>query len=429
MSLLTAMSTGVSGLDAESDALGIIGNNVSNSNTVGFKESRAIFENVMGSAIGAPDPQGAGVMMGATQQIFTQGSLNNTGNPMDLALSGDGFFVVDGTVGGQTGDFYTRAGSTSLNSNGQLVNPDGMTFQGYAYQPNGQLSSQLGDVTVKTAAIPPKATSELTVTANLDANATTPTTQPFDPQNPTTTSNFSTGMTIYDSLGQAHTVNVYFDKTGSGTWDYHVLANGSEVSGGTAGQNSDIADGTITFNSAGAIQTIASTGGGSVTFNGANPQTLQMNFGSQIANGGTGLDGITQFGSPSNVSSQSQDGFTSGDLSGVTIDANGNVSGTYTNGETIPIAQLAIAKFTSNTGLAPAGDSVWAATAASGQAALGQASNGGRGAIVPGSLEQSNVDIASEFVGLIQHQRAFEANSKTIQTADQMLQAMMQVIQ
>src|SRR5579859_7015551 len=101
MSLLTAMSTGVSGLDAESDALGVIGNNVSNSNTIGFKESRAIFENVMGSAIGAPDPQGAGVMMGATQQIFTQGSLNNTGNPMDLALSGDGFFVVNGTVGGQ----------------------------------------------------------------------------------------------------------------------------------------------------------------------------------------------------------------------------------------------------------------------------------------------------------------------------------------
>jgi flagellar hook protein FlgE len=224
-------------------------------------------------------------------------------------------------------------------------------------------------------------------------------------------------------------VNVYFTHTGAGTWDYHVLANGGEVSGGTAGQNSDIADGTITFNNAGAIQSIAATAGGTVTFNGANAQTLKMNFGSQIANGGTGLDGITQFGSPSNVSSQSQDGFTSGDLSGVTIDANGNVNGTYTNGQTIAIAQLAVAKFTSNTGLAPAGQSVWAATAQSGQAALGQASNGGRGAIVPGTLEQSNVDISSEFVGLIQHQRAFEANSKTIQTADQMLQAMMQVIQ
>jgi flagellar hook protein FlgE len=429
MSLLTAMSTGVSGLDAESDALGVIGNNVSNSNTIGFKESRAIFENVMGSAIGAPDPQGAGVMMGATQQIFTQGSLNNTGNPMDLALSGDGFFVVNGTVGGQTGDFYTRAGATTLDSSGKLVNPSGMAFQGYAYTPSGQLSSTLSDVTVKTAAVPPKATTEMTVTANLDANAATPTTTPFDPQNPTATSNFSTGMQIYDSLGQAHTVNVYFTHTGAGTWDYHVLANGSEVSGGTAGTNSDIADGTITFNNAGAIQSIAATAGGTVTFNGANAQTLKMNLGSQIANGGTGLDGITQFGSPSNVSSQSQDGFTSGDLSGVTIDANGNVNGTYTNGQTIAIAQLAVAKFTSNTGLAPAGQSVWAATAQSGQAALGQASNGGRGAIVPGTLEQSNVDIASEFVGLIQHQRAFEANSKTIQTADQMLQAMMQVVQ
>ncbi len=427
MSLLTAMSTGVSGLDAESDALGVIGNNVSNANTVGFKESRAVFEDVMGSAIGAPDPVGAGVMMGKIQQEFTQGSMQTTGNPTDLALSGDGFFVVHGTVGGQTGDFYTRAGQTTLSANGNLENPNGLPFQGYAYLPNGQLSSQLQSINIQTAAVPPKVTSEMTVTANLNANATPPA-NPWDPQNPTTTSNFSTGMTIYDSLGNAHAVNVYFDNTGPGAWDYHVLANGSEVSGGTAGQNSEIATGSLSFTTGGAIQSITPSAG-SVTFNGANPQNLALNLGSQIANGGTGLDGVTQFGSPSNISSQSQDGYTSGDLSGVSIDSNGNVSGTYTNGQTIPVAQLAVAKFTSNDGLSPAGQSLWAASSTSGQAALGAASNGGRGAIVPGSLEGSNVDIATQFVGLIQHQRAFEANSKTIQTADQMLQSMMQVIQ
>jgi len=421
------MSTGVSGLDAESDALGIIGDNVSNSNTVGFKESRAVFEDVMGSAIGAPDAIGAGVRLTEAQQIFTEGSIQTTGNPTDLALSGDGFFVVQGTVAGQTGDFYTRNGQTTLNTNGQLVNPDGLPLQGYMLQPNGQPSSQLGPITLATAALPPKATTSMTITANLDANATPPKT-PWDPQNPSTTSNFSTGMTIYDSLGNAHAVNVYFVNTAPGQWDYHALANGSEVSGGTAGQNSEIASGSLSFTSNGAIQSIT-TGSNSVTFNGANPQTLAMNLGSQIANGGTGLDGVTQFGSPSNVSSQSQDGFTSGDLSGVQVDANGKVSGVYTNGQTIAVGQLAIAKFRSNDGLASAGQSLWAATDKSGQAALGTASNGGRGAIVPGALEQSNVDIATQFVGLIQHQRAFEANSKTIQTADQMLQAMMQVIQ
>jgi flagellar hook protein FlgE len=421
------MSTGVSGLDAESDALGIIGNNVSNSNSVGFKESRAVFEDVMGSAIGAPDAIGAGVRLTESQQIFTEGSIQTTGNPTDMALSGDGFFVVQGTVAGQTGDFYTRNGQTTLNTNGQLVNPDGLALQGYMMQSNGQLGSQLGPITLSTAALPPKATTEMTVTANLNANATPPQ-NAWDPQNPSTTSNFSTGMTIYDSLGNAHAVNMYFVNTGPGQWDYHVLANGSEVSGGTAGQNSEIASGSMSFGSNGSITSIT-PGSNSVTFNGANPQTLALNLGSQTANGGTGLDGITQFGSPCNVSSQSQDGFTSGDLSGVQVDASGKVSGVYTNGQTIATGQLAVAKFRSNDGLASAGQSLWAATDKSGQAALGLASEGGRGAIVPGALEQSNVDIATQFVGLIQHQRAFEANSKTIQTADQMLQAMMQVIQ
>jgi flagellar hook protein FlgE len=425
MSLLDAMYTGVSGLDAEGDALGVIGNNVANANTVGFKESRAIFETVMGAAVGSPDQIGDGVVMGRTQQIFTEGSLESTGNPTDLALSGDGFFVVQGSVGGSTGDFYTRAGQTSLNSSGTLVNPDGLALQGYSVLPNGKMSSQLGPITLQTAALSPKTTDSMTITANLDANATPPAT-PWDPQNPSSTSNFSTSMTVYDSLGNAHSVGVYFVNTGPNAWSYHEIASGNEVQGGTAGQNVDFGDGTLTFTAAGALQSDTATGG-AVTFKGAKAQTITPALGTSIAVGGTGLDGTTQFGGTSEVSSQSQDGYASGALSGVQIGADGTVSGVYTNGQTVAVGQLAIAKFTANDGLSNAGENLWAATNASGVPALGAAGGGGRGSIVSGSLEQSNVDIASQFVDLIAHQQGFQANSKTIQTVSQMLQTLMQL--
>jgi flagellar hook protein FlgE len=427
MSILNAMYAGVSGLDAEGDALGVIGNNVANSNTVGFKESRSVFENVMGSAIGDPNAIGAGVRMDRAQQLFAQGSMLNTGQPTDLAISGDGFFVVQGSVGGQTGSFYTRAGQTSLNSKGTIVNPDGLALQGYKTLPNGQLSSQTGPITLQTAALSPKATTTMNITANINANATPPTTS-WDPQNPTTTSNFATTLSTYDSLGNAHQVNVYFENTGSNAWTYHEVANGGEVQGGTAGQNDEFGSGTMTFNPNGSLQSVTPTGG-SVTFNGAQAQTLALNVGTPIASGGTGLDGVTQFGSPSVVSSQGQDGYSSGDLSGVKIGQDGTVSGVYTNGQTVAVAQLAIAKFPSNDGLAQAGNNLWAATQISGDPALGAAGGGGRGAIVTGSLEQSNVDIAAQFVDLIAHQRAFQASSKTITTADQMLQDLMQIKQ
>src|SRR5271165_3879397 len=190
MSILNAMYSGVSGLDAEGDALGVIGNNVSNANTVGFKESRAIFENVMGS-IGGATSIGSGVRMAETQQVFAEGSMLNTGQGTDLAISGDGFFVVQGSVGGQTGNFYTRAGQTSLNDNGTLVNPQGLAFQGYQTLPGGQLSSQIGPITLQTGALSPKPTTALNITANINANATPPNPS-WDPQNPSTTSNFST---------------------------------------------------------------------------------------------------------------------------------------------------------------------------------------------------------------------------------------------
>jgi flagellar hook protein FlgE len=416
------MYSGVSGLTAESDALDVIGNNLANTDTIGFKESRAIFENVLGAAVGSEGAIGGGVRMSTAQQVFAEGSLQNTGNPTDVALSGDGFFMVQGDISGVDGTFYTRAGQTSLNANGTLVNPDGLAFQGYAANATGGFSTNVSDITVNTAALPPKITTTLSITANLNSSDVPPTAA-WNAQDPTNTSNFSTSMQVYDSLGNAHTVSVYFQNNGNNTWTYHALANGSEVQGGTAGQSDEIATGTLSFNSNGSLQSNTLTAGGNVSFNGATAnQPLTFSFGTSVASGGTGLDGITQFGSPDSVSAQSQDGYSSGSLSSLSIDSSGVVSGVYTNGQTIAVAQLAVAKFQNDQGLGQAGSNCWTATPDSGTPAVGSAGTGGRAAMVSGSLEASNVDIATQFTDLIAHQRGFEANSKTVTTADQMLQ-------
>lgn len=422
MSINNAMNTGVSGLSAEGQALGLIGDNVANTNTIGFKQSRAIFEDVLGGAMGTPGAVGAGVTMARAQQIFAQGPLVNTGQATDLALSGDGFFVVHGMIEGMAGDFYTRAGQTNLADDGTLRTAGGLMMQGYKVNPDGTFGPQIGNVQISAAALQPKATSELKIVTNLDANAAPPA-NPFDPQNPSSTSNFATSMTVYDSLGNAHPVNVYFVAAGNGNWDVHALANGSEISGGTPGQAQDIITGQLTFTSNGALQDFQITGGGTVDWNGATPaQAINLDFGTSINAGGTGLDGSTQFGGSSSISSQSQDGYASGSFTGIQIDNSGVVNGVYSNGQRIPVAQLVVARFRSNDGLGRAGHNLWVATRDSGDAALGAAGSGGRPAITSGALEQSNVDIAQQFVDLIAHQRAFQANSKTITTVDEMLQ-------
>lgn len=425
MSILRAMYAGVSGLNAETGALGVVGDNVANSNTIGFKQSRAVFADVLGAAIGANGP-GAGVRMVRTQQIFGQGAVVSTGQATDVAISGDGFLVVKGVVDGQPGSFYTRAGQLTLRNDGALVNGEGLEVQGYTADAPG-FATSLGGITLPSTPIPPKATGSMKIAANLDSSAQV-LTAPWDAANPSATSNLATSMTVFDSLGNGHVVDVYFRKNSAGSWDYHALAKGSELSPSSPG-NVEIATGTLTFDTNGALQSVAASGG-TVSFNGATgSQPITFDFGKPISSGGTGTDGVTQYGSPSSVSAQNQDGYASGALAGVKIGADGVVSGVYTNGQTIAAGQLAIAKFTANDGLARAGQNLWVATNESGQAALGAVGAGGRGALVAGALEQSNVDVTQQFVDLISHQRAFQANSKTITTADQMLQELMTIKQ
>lgn len=427
--VLRAMYSGVSGLRAEGEALGVVGDNIANVNTVGFKAQRAIFQDVLGHSIlagTASSLPGSGVAVGDIQVMFTQGSLANTGIATDLALNGDGFFVVQGTTDGVTGNFYTRAGQFVLDKDGYLVNPNGLQVQGYAANGDGTFQASISSVRAPTAALPPRATESATITANLDSSSEVPLLA-WDDQDPANTSNFSTTMTVYDSLGNAHALDVYFRKTADGTWDWHALVSGDETNPPAPDTNVEVGTGTLTFTTDGALDSVSSN---TVTmdFAGATgAQAVTLDFGTSIADGGTGLEGMTQFSSPSNVSSQSQDGYASGDFSGISIDGQGVVMGLYTNGQKLALAQLAVAKFRSNDGLGRAGESLFIDTRESGPAALGTAASGGRGAVSSGAVETSNVDLAEEFVGLIQHQRSFSANSKTITTADEMLQELINI--
>jgi len=418
---LRAMNAGVTGLLAEQQALSVVGDNIANVNTVGYKAERAIFEDVLGHSILAGTTSGlpgAGVAIGAIKQIYTQGSLNTTGIATDVALSGDGFFVVNGSVDGITGNFYTRAGQFTLDKDGYLVNPNGLQVQGYAANGDGTFSASLSSIQAPTSSIQPRATVNATITANLDANETPPV-NAWGDANSTFASqaNFSTTMTVYDTLGNAHTMDIYFRNTAAGAWDWHAVMDGVDT-GST---------GSLTFGTNGALTSIT---GNTVNYAPANadPMAITLNFGTAGAAGDPPVAGsMTGFGSSSNVSSQSQDGYTSGDFSGIAIDGQGVVMGLYTNGQKLAISQMAVAKFRSNDGLGRAGETLWIDTRDSGPAAMGTAASGGRGSVAAGAVESSNVDLATEFVSMIHHQRAFSANSKTITTADEMLQELINI--
>lgn len=427
--VLRAMFSGVSGLRAEGEALGVVGDNIANVNTVGFKSQRAVFQDVLGHSILAGTSSalpGSGVRVGDVQQLFTQGSITNTGVSTDVALNGDGFLVVGGTVDGITGNFYTRAGQLTIDNDGFLVNQQGLNVQGYLANADGTLQASVNDLAVPTASLQPFATTQMQVTANLDPRDPV---LVFDVTQSAQTSNFSSSINVFDSLGTARTLDVYFNNAGGNLYNYTVVAHGPDLAGGAIGVDQIVGNGTLQFNSDGALDT-ATTPPLSISFAGgasAN-QVIDLDFGPDIVNdASSGLAGTTQFASDSAVSSQSQDGYTSGEFSGLAIDGTGLVQGLYTNGQKVTIGQLAVAKFRSNDGLGRAGQNLWIETRDSGTAALGGAGAGGRASVSSGALESSNVDLGEEFVGLIQHQRSFSANSKTITTADEMLQELINI--
>jgi flagellar hook protein FlgE len=419
MSIWSSLYTGSSGLSAHGDAISIVGDNIANVSTVGFKGSRASFKDVLGGRGANGSPMGAGVRMGGPDTQFGQGSFLSTGASLDFAIHGNGFFMVDGPVNGQDGSFYTRDGRFHLDDEGFVVNSDNLRLQGYNIDETGQLQTATGDLELGGQS-PPLATSALDMAANLDASDPVP--APWDPTDPAGTSNYSTSVTVYDSLGTSHRVDMYFRNNGGGSWEWHAMVDGGELTGGTPGVPTEIADGTLSFTTNGELD-VETTNASSADFVGAvQGQAIAFDFGDSITtDGGTGLAGTTQFAAPFSINSLEQDGYASGELVDVLVAEDGTITGLYSNGQSRPVAQLALANFQSEHGLDRAGNQLFSATASSGEALVGQAGTGTRGAIYSGMLEGSNVDLSNELVNLIGYQRAFQSNARTVSTADEML--------
>ncbi len=405
----------LSGLNAATTDLEVTGNNIANAATNGFKESRAEFGDLYASAIQdtSKNAAGQGAQVVRVAQQFSQGSVDFTSNNLDLAISGQGFFVLenpDGTIG------YTRAGAYSVDRDGYVVNHANDRLQAYpaVVGVNGSTTFSTGvlqDLQLPTAPSAPVATSDVTASLNLDSSSTPPSV-PFDPANPASY-NSATSTTVYDSLGNPHTTTFYFRKTGANAWDSYAYVDGNSVATGNASPPA-VADASMTFSNSGTLLTPA-TGIAtlpSFTPAGAAPMTIDLN-----------LSGTTQYGAAFGVNNLSQNGYTSGRLAGVDIDTEGVVFARYTNGQSSPLGKVALAKFNNNQGLRQVGDTAWAESYQSGTAQLGEAGTSSFGQIQSGALESSNVDVAEQLVNLITAQRNFQANAKTISTADAITQA------
>lgn len=441
MSLMTALYSGASGLEVNSLELSVVGDNIANANTIGFKAGRAAFADAMaqqlvGSTASGAGQRGLGVKLQLVQKIMTQGALTNTGLATDLSIEGNGFFVVKGAHNGSQGTYYTRAGQFTIDNTGYLVNLEGLQVQGYTADNSGEINSaSVGDLQVGSATAPPRPTDNVTVRGNLAANAAI--LAAFDPTDAANTSNFSTSVTVYDSLGKAHQIDIAFRKASEtagppavNDWEWYSTTDGGNVTGGTLGTAMIVSQGTLQFDDSGRL--LDKTQDPLVTFDpiGAAPQEVNFNFGTEYIAGdpqATGLDGLTQFTAASSISFLSQLGYTSGDLSRVSIDSKGRVVGSFSNGQSRVLGQVVLANFEAPDNLMRVGGTLYTEQPASGAATIGAPATADRGGIVAGALEQSNVDLASEFIRMIAAQRGFQANSKTLSTADQLLAELMQI--
>ena len=571
MGILSSLFAGVSGLNANGTALSVIGNNIANMSTVGFKGSKATFADLISSSISGGSgavQTGIGVALTSVQGNFSQGSLATSSNVLDLAIDGNGFFVVEDAQGGT---YYSRAGLFRLDRNNNVVDPSGFKLQGFLADTTGTITGTIGDIALPSTTASPRATTVALVAANLNsatnqtgvrgnvvgsaASATTTAAGntsfnidlngdgvqtitvangltgaalataiqnavralvPNDPfkaaaysgftasvnasniytftsgitgttnnsttgtgtvvvtanggdtlaanlnmtagtatagtdfllSDPPASSNFSTSMTVFDSLGNSHLLTTYFTRVGQNTWNYNVVASASDVV--TANYDSSnidaslgivrVGSGTLTFGTNGTLDrespvlrydtgTPAGAAGTTpgelqIDFNGATQdQLIVMNYGTSVTtDGGSGLDGTTQFGSTSALVQQTQDGFAAGSLQAFSVDSNGTISGRFSNGQLRALAQVVLARFPDPIGLTRTGKNTFAQSGNSGQPVTGTPDSAGLGRVLSNSLELSNVDLGESFIDMIAAQRGFQANSRVITTSDEILQ-------
>jgi flagellar hook protein FlgE len=418
--------------------LTVVGDNIANSGTVGFKSSRTVFADSMAQQlVGASGQVGLGVKTLTVQKLFSQGGFTTTGLSTDCAIEGNGLFVVKGSHGGEEGTFYTRNGQFTIDKSGYLVNLEGLKVQGLQADATGTVTSGLlGALQVGNASAPAKATDNVTIRGNLNVVSDVPT---WDITDPKATSNFTTSMTVYDSLGKPIQLEIYFCKNDaastqagdSGDWTYHVLTDGVGLTGGVEGEATEVATGMLRFDSEGKLlsNTPDTTTVSFNPLNANNPQAINFNFGTGLLDtpAGSGLDGLTQYAAPSAVSFVTQAGSTSGSLASMTMTQDGRIIGGFTNGQSRVLGQVILANFKAPDKLGRVGASLYIEKPDSGPATLGTPATADRGSVTSGTLEQSNVDISQEFIRMIAAQRSFQANSKTLTTADQLLAELMQL--
>lgn len=443
MSLFSTMNTATSGLGAASSRMGVIGDNIANLNTTGFKGSRANFadflpQDVFGLA--GPTQLGKGAALDGISTLHQQGSIDQSTNALDMAISGNGFFVVNDGVQ----DFYSRNGTFFLDEDGFVINTQELNLQGYNAT-DGVLGATVEDLQIDLDPIAPDATTTITMTANLSAEADFATTPvaglTFDGNTDTledaaNQGDFATSVSVYDSLGIPHQVTVVFERTATGDWTYYSLVDASEIestalpTGGTAGAAYQIATGTVTFDTDGNLTGFTETLTSATdpwSFSGATAGDYTIEFGLDTA--GVANDGrLRQHNGDSNVSAVAQDGFPTGNLTSLSVDSDGIIYGEYTNGEEFVMGQVVLAKFPSNAGLERVGNTLFRATLDSGTPAVGSPDSGGRGVVAGNALEKSNVDLEDEFVSMITAQRTFQANARVINTSNDTLQELVNLV-
>lgn len=411
---MSGFSIPLSGLAASSSALNVIANNLANLNTDGYKEQSlnfaSIFNQVQGtSGNGDPIQIGNGVQVEGKVANFSNGNITSTGIASNMAIQGNGFFVVQGN--GQMS--YTRAGNFTVNADGYLCTPQGQLLMGYPAV-NGVVSSNSGMeplMVTQAGIIPASATTNFHMTTNLNAGASIGDT-------------LNSPITVYDSLGEPHVLNVQFTNTAPNTWNYSITLPAADT-GGT-GAATQVSSGTLNFNSSGVLTSPT----GAVTginltglADGAAPMTLSWDLSD---NAGNPL--ITQQYAASATSATAENGYAAGTLTGYSVLADGTVQGEFSNGQTLALGQVAIASFANNQGLIASGGNDYLASFASGAPVNGLAGVGGNGTITSSAVESSNVDLATEFSNMIVAQQGYEANAKVLTTFNQVSQATLQMI-
>jgi flagellar hook protein FlgE len=411
-----SFSAGLSGLNANGTYLSVIGNNLANINTIGFKASVVSFQDLVSQTVGGdslnPLQVGLGVTTGSITPVFSQGAIENTREATNVAIQGGGFLVVADADGSQA---YTRAGNFSFDKDGKLVTPDGHFVQGWSeIDPvTGEVlaTGQPGDLSVPPGILrAPLATSNFTTETNLNANATAGST-------------FTASVQIYDALGSPHVATITYTKqAAAGAWNYEVTVPGEDVAGGTAGTPYSVGTGSLQFNSSGLLGGVNGGAPADISLNlpawvnGATASTLTWNV--VEPDGSATLSG---YAITSATSSIRQNGSAPGTMDNITISPDGTITATFGAGQAINIGQLALATFNNPKGLVKLGSNLYGVSAAAGIPNVGVAGTGGRGTLIGSALEQSNVDMAQEFTQMILAQRGYQANSKTITVSDELL--------